>query len=71
MILSDPSFERSYRGEHHALYFENEMSWVMKIITIISLFLTVYAQYFSKFFCKGPWSAHTNIIYIKICQKLS
>ena len=27
MILSDPSFERSHRGEHYALYFEMEMSW--------------------------------------------
>ena len=27
MILSDPSFERSHRGEHYALYFEMEKSW--------------------------------------------
>ena len=26
-IESDPSFERSHREEHHALYFEMEMSW--------------------------------------------
>ena len=26
MILSDPSFERSHRGEHYALYLEMEMS---------------------------------------------
>ena len=27
MILSDPSFKRSHRGEYYALYFEMEMSW--------------------------------------------
>ena len=27
MILSDPSSERSHRGEHYALYFEMEMFW--------------------------------------------
>ena len=37
MILRDPSFERSHRGEHYALYFEMEMSRVMQIITIIGL----------------------------------
>ena len=27
MILSDPSFEKSHRGEHYALCFEMEISW--------------------------------------------
>ena len=27
MILSDPSFERSHRGEYYALCFEIKMSW--------------------------------------------
>ena len=66
MILSDPSFERSHRGEHYALYFEMKCPGVMQIITIIGLFLTVDSQYFSKFFCKAPWSAHNNIIYTNI-----
>ena len=47
-----------------------ECSEVMQIIAIIWLFLTVYSQYFSKVFCKGPWLAYNNITYTKISQKL-
>ena len=50
MILSDPSFERSHRGEHYALYFEMEMSWGHANNYDYRLFLTVYSQYFSKVF---------------------
>ena len=50
MILSEPSFERSHRGEHYALYFEMEMSWGYANNYDYSLFLTVYSQYFSKVF---------------------
>ena len=53
---------------HYVLKLES--SEVMQIIAIIWLFLTVYSQYFSKVFCKGPWSAYNNITYTKISRKL-
>ena len=45
---------------------KQEFSQVMQIIAIIWLFLTVYSQYFSKVFCKGPWLAYNDITYTKI-----
>ena len=50
MILSDPSFERSHRGEHYTLYFEMEMSWGYANNYDYSPFLTVYSEYFNKVF---------------------
>ena len=44
MILGEPSFERSHRGEHYALYFEMEMSWGYANNYDYSLFLTVYSK---------------------------
>ena len=72
MILSDPSFERSHRGEHYALYLEMEMSGgYANNYDYRPIFDRFFSNILLKFFCKGPWSAHNNIIYTNICQKLS
>ena len=52
MMLSDPSFERSHRGEHYALYFKMEMSWGYANNYDYRFFLIIYSQYFSKVFVK-------------------
>ena len=68
MILSDPSGLIEENTMHYIL--KLECSEVVQINAIICLFLTVYSQYFSTFFGKGPWLAYNNITYSKIAQKL-
>ena len=52
MILSDPSFERSHRGEHYALYIEMEMACVYannyNYTAIFDRLFTIFSIFFVK-----------------------